>query len=210
MKRYKQAKRGTYKARTRKTYTYEICDGRDRDTRTLFNKRIHIPATYDGYKHTEYIADVYKKERDNSTHTYISMTNAMNEIFPEINAPHNAHTQRGTAQYRKFIPQPHNHISYNRHVQRMPRYLRDGDKDTVHRDTRRVKCILLYKDGTIAHMGIFRRTRITRTSNTRIETEIYLHRNDRKLQVYEGIPPTKIYGMTPKEIKAHDVEMYYI
>ena len=196
MKRYKQAKRGTYKARTRKIYTYDICDGQDRDKRT----RIHIPIRYDGYKRTIYVKIIHGKTRNNRAHTYVGMTNTINELFPEINAPHNARTYRGTAPTRKYAP---------------PEYTRTRVKHTfsdteTHRDTRRVKCILLYTDGTIAHMGIFRRTRITRTSNTRIETEIYLHRNDRKLQVYEGIPPTKIHGMTPTEIRAHDVEIYYI
>ena len=165
MKRYKQAKRGAYKARTRKTYTYDICDGRDRDTRT----QIHIPIRYDGYKRTIYVKVIHGKTRNNRARTYVGMTNAMNEIFPEINAPHNARTHRGTAPTRKYAPPEYTRTRV--------KHTFNEEEDEIHKDTRRVKCILLYTDGTIAHMGIFRRTRITYTDNYRICTETYLHRN---------------------------------
>ena len=97
MKKYNRDKRGTYNAHMKKMHTHEKCNARP---------RIHIPIHYDGYNRIEYITIIHTKTRNNKAHTYIGMTNAMNELFPEINAPHTNKTHRGTATFTNTFTLP--------------------------------------------------------------------------------------------------------
>lgn len=194
MKKHIKARRTQYKSHLRRTkHTLDACD-----TSNTTSRRIHIPIRYDGYARTEYVKVVYGKTRNTRTHTYISVTNTINEIFPEINAPHNAHTYRGTAPYRKFIPQETDYSPPAR------------EPDTIHKDTRTVKCIIMNGDDEIIYIGMMRRTRTVNV--TRGTIDIMLHRNDREMDAYEiAIDPDRIiHGITVREIKAHGVEIYYI
>lgn len=204
MQKYNRDKRATYNARIKNINAHDTYNAHDKRT------RIHINVHYDGYNHTQYVKIIYGKTRDTRAQTYVNTTNAINDIFPDINAPHNAHTHRANAPYHKFIPQPHNHISYNRHTQRIPRYLRGEDKDTIHKDTRTVKCIIMNYDEEIVYIGMMRRTRTVNATQGTID--ITLHRNKRTMQAHErAIDPDRIiHSMTVREIKAHDVEIYYI
>lgn len=204
MQKYNKQKRGIYKMHIKKIQINDTCNAQDRRT------RIHINIHYDGYNHTEYVPVIYGKTRDTHAQTYVKTVNVINDIFPDINAPHNAHTYRANAPYHKFIPQPHNHISYNRHIQRIPRYLRGEDKDTIIKDTRTVKCIIINDDEDIIYIGMMRRTRTV--NRTRGTIDIILHRNKRTMQAYErAVDPDRIiHGIEVREIKKHDVEIYYI
>lgn len=201
MKKYNRNKRGTYRQATRRrTHTHESYDGRDGRTRKLLNKRIHIPMRYDGCNRIEYIADAYKKERDTHAQIHIGVTNAMNEIFPEINAPHNAKTHKGTAPYRKRV------ITHTDHMP--PEHMMKEMHDRyTYTETRRVKCIIYNSEGEMIYTGIFRRT--LKTDGEHIH--VTLHRADRSIDVKPYRPMNNtIHGVTLAEIYAHDVEIYQI
>ena len=193
MKRYNREKRGTYNARINKhRHTGANCERRNR------TKHIHIHVKYDGYNKIEYVKVIHGKTRNNKARTYIDMKNTINELFPDINAPHNAHTYRGTATYHKYIPQA---TTYTRP---------EPEPDTINKDTRTVKCIIMNDNEDIIYIGKMRRTRtINYTKGT---IDIMLHRNKRTMQAYErAINPDRIiHSITVREIKAHDVEIYYI
>ena len=192
MQRYNRDKRGTYNARIKNINTHEICNAHDK------YKRIHIHVHYNGYNHTEYIPIIYKKTRNNKAQTYVNITNAINDIFPEINKSHTAHTYRATATYHKYIPQE---TYYTRP---------EPEPDTIHKDTRTVKCIIMNDDEDIIYIGYIRRTRIVNITQGTID--ITLHKGTRTMQAYErAIDPDRIiHSITIREIKAHDVEIYYI
>ena len=204
MKKYNTRKRGTYKAHTRKIKIYE-----KRDTRNKA-QRIKIHIHYDGYNDTRYDGHIIPQPpRNNETQRYINITNTINDIFPNINAPHNAHTQRANASYHKFIPQPHNHISYSRRIQYIPRYLRGDDKDTIVKDTRTVKCIILNDDDKVLYIGKIRRTRTV--NRTRGTIDIILHKGEEEYEAQERAVNQDmiIHGMTIRKIRTYGVEIYY-
>lgn len=198
MKKHIKARRTQYKSHLRRAkHTLDTCG-----TRNTTIGRIRIPIRYDGYARTEYVKVVYGKTRDTRTHTYISVTNTINEIFPEINAPHNAHTYRGTAPYRKYIPTQGARIRDNE-------YPHDTKPEPIQTDTRSVKCIIYNRDDEIIYIGMMRRTKTTYWSHPYIE--ITLHRNDRTMTAYPYIPLDKeIHGVPMAEIRAHGVELYHI
>ena len=122
----------------------------------------------------------------------------MNEIFPEINKPHTAHTYRATAPYHKYIPQA---TTYTRPVY---------EEEEINKDTRTVKCIIMNDNEEIIYIGKMRRTRTV--NYTKGTIDIMLHKGTRTMQAYERAinPDRVIHSITVREIKAHDVEIYYI
>lgn len=192
MKKYNRDKRGTYNARIKKINTHDTCDTQDKRT------RIHIHIHYDGYNHTEYVKIIYGKTRDTHAQTYVNITNAINDIFPEINEPHINHIYRATCEYHRYIPQE---THYTRP---------EPEPDTINKDTHTVKCIIVNDNEDIVYIGMMRRTRTVNITQGTID--IILHRNKRTMQAYErAIDPDRIiHSMTVRDIKAHDVEIYYI
>lgn len=192
MKKYNRDKRARYNAQMKNINTHDTCDAHDK-----YN-RIHIHVHYDRYNHTEYIPIIYGKTRDNKAQRYVNITNVINDIFPEINKPHTEHTYRATATYHKYIPQE---TYYTRPAQ---------EPDTVHEDTHTVKCIIMNDNEDIIYIGMMRRTRTVNVTQGTID--ITLYRNKRTMQAYErAIDPDRIiHSITVREIKAHDVEIYYI
>jgi len=195
MIKYNRRKRGTYNARTRRIHINDAYS----DTHRAQRIHIHIAPHYDGYNRTEYARTIYNKTRDNSARTYVNITNTINDIFPQINAPHNAHTHRATAPYHKHIPQATDISPPDP----------DTQEHTIYRDTRRVKCIIFNAHNEMIHYGIFSRTR---TVNLTTRTATYtLHRNKRSIEVQPYIPTTThIHGISIQEIRAHGVEFYHI
>lgn len=192
MKKYNRDKRAKYNAQIKKIKVYDKCDAHDK------YKRIHIHIHYDGYNRTEYIPIIHKKTRNNKARTYVGMTNAIRDIFSDIDARHTQHVHRATATYHKYIPQKTTHTRP------------EPEPDTINKDTRTVKCIIMNDDEEIIYIGKMRRTRtINYTKGT---IDIMLHRNKRTMQAYErAINPDRIiHSITVREIKAHDVEIYYI
>ena len=203
MKKYNRDKRATYNARIKKIKTHETCDTHDK------YKRIHIHIHYDRYDSTEYVPIIYRKTRNNKAQTYVNTTNAINDIFPDINAPHNAHTYRANAPYRKY-PKTDD-TPYTRALKWQERVMEESmNEQRIYKDTRTVKCIIMNYDEEIVYIGMMRRTRIINASQGTID--VTLHRNERTMQAYErAIDPDRIiHGMTIRDIKAHDVEIYYI
>lgn len=192
MRKYNRERRGTYNARTNKHRHTD--ENRERRSQA---KRIHIHIHYDGYNHIEYIPIIYKKTRNNKAHTYIGVTNVMREIFKDIDT-HTGKVYRGTATYHKFIPQA---TTYTRP---------EPDPDIINKDTRTVKCIIMNDNEEIMYIGKMRRTRTV--NHTKGTINITLHRGTRTMQAYErAINPDRIiHSITVREIKAHDVEIYYI
>lgn len=193
MKKYNREKRAIYNSRINKhRYTHENRERRNR------SKRIHIHIHYDGYNRTEYIPIIYKKTRNNKAHTYVGMTNAIRDIFPDIDAPHTQHVHRATATYHKYIPQA---TTYTRP---------EPEPDTINKDTRTVKCIIMNDNEEIIYIGKIRRTRTV--NYTKGTIDIMLHKGTRTMQAYErAINPDRIiHSITVRDIKAHDVEIYYI
>jgi hypothetical protein len=192
MKKYNRDKRARSNARIRNIHTHDTCDAHDK------YKRIRIHIHYDGYNHTEYIPIIYGKTRNNKAQTYVNITNAINDIFPEINAPHTAHTYRATAPYHKFILQE---TEYTRP---------EPEPDTIYEDTRTVKCIIMNDNEDIIYIGMMRRTRTVNRTQGKIN--IMLRKGKRTMQAYERAVDLDriIHTMTIREIKAHDVEIYYI
>lgn len=195
MQRYNKDKRATYKQHARKIKIYDTCDAYDGQHNI---QRIHINIRYDTYNKNKYIADVYRKTRDTRAQTYVNITNAINDIFPSINAPHNAHTHRAICEYHKFIPQETYYTQP------------DGEPDTIHKDTRTVKCIIMNDEDDVIYIGMMRRTRTV--NHTQGTIDITLHRGTRTMQAYERAVDLDriIHGVKIKDIKAHDVEIYYI
>ncbi len=212
MKKYNRDKRATHNAQIdAMKHTHDNGDARDTQDRRA---RIHISIKYDGYAQAEYVKIIHGKTRDTRAQRYIGTTNAINDIFPDINAPHNAHTYRGTAPYRKY-PQRDNtpegifkRMSERAHA--WQDYIIENTPHTIHKDTRTVKCIILNDDDRIIYIGKMRRTRVVNV--TRGTIDITLHRNDREMHAYErAIDPDRIiHGLTVREIKTHEVEFYYI
>lgn len=192
MQKYNRQKRGIYKMHIKKMQTHDTCDAHDKRI------RIHIHVHYDRYNHTEYIPIIYGKTRDTHAQTYVNVTNAINDIFPEINKPHTARTHRATAPYHKYIPQETN---YTRPAQ---------EPDTIHEDTHTAKCIIMNDNEDIIYIGMMRRTRTVNVTQGTID--ITLYRNKRTMRAYErAVDPDRIiHSMTVRDIKAHDVEIYYI
>lgn len=195
MIKYNRRKRGAYNARTRRIHINDMRDAQDTQSQRI---HIQIGVRYDGYNRTEYTHTIYNKTRNNSARTHVNVTNTINDIFPQINAPHNAHTYRAIAPYKKFIP---------RETDISPR---EPEPDTIHTDTRTVKCIILNSDEDIVYIGMMRRTRTVNVTRGRID--ITLHRNKRTMQAHERAiyQDRVIHGITVKDIKAHGVEIYYI
>ena len=192
MKKYNRDKRMINKSRVRRNkYTHDTCDGRNRP-------RIHIPIRYANYNRIEYVPIIYGKTRDTHAQRYVKITNIITDIFPEINAPHNAHIYRATAPYHKYIPQE---TDYKRP---------EPEPDTIHEDTRTVKCIIINDNEDVIYIGKIRRTRTVNITKGTID--ITLHRNKRTMTAHErAIDPDRIiHSITVREIKAHDVEIYYI
>lgn len=205
MIKYNRDKRGTYNARIR-ARAYDKYDAQDTQDKRA---RIHIPIHYDGYNRVEYMPIIYSKTRDTRARTYVNITNAIRDIFPEIDAPHTAHTYRATAPYRKY-PQRDN-TPYTRALKWYEQMIEESTREqTIYKDTRTVKCIILNDKNTPIYIGMMRRTRtVNRTQGT---IHIMLHKGKRTLQAYErAVDPDKIiHNITVREIKAHDVEIYYI
>lgn len=199
MIKYNRRKRGTYNAHTQRArhiHINEICGAQGAGTQRI---HIRIASHYDGYNRTEYTRAPIRT-RDTRTAQYISMTNIIRDIFPEMDAPHTAHTHRATAPYRRQPP-----IFPYRD---MPRYLRESESDHIERDTRTVKCII-YSGDRILYIGMMRRTRVKNKHTG--QTQITLRRNDRTMDAYESIPPfSSIHGMSVAEIRAHGVELYEV
>ena len=194
MKKYNRDKRAKYNACINKNkYTYDTCNGHD--THKSMNIKIHV--RYDGHAQTIYIPIIYGKTRNNKARTYVGMHNIIRDIFPSIDKPHTQHIYRATAPYHTFIPQE---TDYTRPI--------DTD-DHTYKDMKRVKCIIYNRQDEIIHYGIF--TRLITLNYITHETHITLHRADRQIEVHEYIPRTDtIHGITIKEIRAHDVEIYHI
>lgn len=192
MKKYNRDRRAKYNARIKNINTHETCGTHDR------YKRIHIPIRYANYNHIEYVPVIYGKTRNNKAHIYTSVTNAIRDIFPSIDAQHTQHTYRATAPYHKYIPQETHHTRPER------------EPDTIHEDTRTVKCIIMNDKEDIIYIGMMRRTRTVNITQGTID--IMLHKGTRTMQAYERAVDLDriIHSMTIREIKAHDVEIYYI
>lgn len=194
MKKYNRDKRAKYNAHIKRMQTHDTCNAHDKRI------RIHIDVHYDGYNHTQYVKIIYGKTRNTHAQTYVNVTNAIRDIFPEIDKEHTAHTYRANAPYRKHPPE---------YIHReTPKYMKL--EDNITKDTRTVKCIIMNDDEDIIYIGMMRRTRITNA--TRGTINITLHRNKRTMQAYERAVDLDrvIHGMTIREIKTHDVEIYYI
>lgn len=198
MKRYNRDKRGTYNARTRKINIHEVCDTHEYD----IYKHIHIKPHYDGYSDIRYDTPVIRPPRTNKTHIYIGIHNAIRDIFPHIDAPHTQHIYRGTAPTHKIPPE------YTR--REIPRYMMNEDKEHINKDTRTVKCIIMNDKDEVIYIGNIRRTR--EVNYTRGTIHITLHKGERTINAHERAidPNMKIHGITVSDIKAHDVEIYYI
>lgn len=192
MKKYNRDKRARYNARIKNINTYGTYNAHNK------HKRIHIPIRYANYNRIEYVPIIYGKTRDTHAQRYVNITNAINDIFPEINKPHTSHTYRATATYHKFIPQE---TEYTRP---------EPEPDTIHEDTRTVKCIIMNDNEDVIYIGMMRRTRTINRTQGRIY--ITLHKGTRTMQAYERAVDLDriIHSMTIREIKAHDVEIYYI
>lgn len=192
MKKYNRDKRMINKSRVRQNkYTHDTCEASNRP-------RIHIPIRYANYNRIEYVPIIYRKTRDTHAQRYVKITNIITDIFPEINAPHTKHIYRATAEYHKFIPQETN---YTRP---------EPEPDTIHEDTRTVKCIIINDNEDVIYIGKMRRTRTVNITKGTID--ITLHRNKRTMTAHErAIDPDRIiHSITVREIKMHDVEIYYI
>ena len=189
MKKYNRDKRASYNARNKKINTHETYNAHNK------YKRIHIQIRYANYNHIEYVPVIYGKTRNNKAQTYVNITNVINDIFPEINKPHTAHTYRATAEYHRYIPQE---TDYTR-----PEY--DDTRTTYRRE--RVKCIIYNDKQEIIHYGIFIRTIEINDKNATYK----LHRSNRYIEVKPFIPFTQtINGVDIHEIWRHNVEIYRI
>ena len=199
MKKYNKDKRAAYKAHTRKnTYTYDGCGAYP-------HKRIHIRIRYDGYKRTQYDNGVRVYIRKNDAQRYVNIVNAINDIFPAINAPHTQHTHRAIAPYKRVIlTEP-----------TIP-YAPPSDLNNTHstyEDTRTAKCIIFNDKDEMIHYGWIRRTiHIDRYSKHHSEVHITLYKGNRSIDVRPYIPAAmkEIHGIPIQEIRKNGVEFYHI
>lgn len=191
MKKYNREKRGTYNARIRNIRTHDTCE-------TSIRPRIHIQIRYANYNRIEYVPIIYGKTRNTHAQRYVNITNIINDIFPEINAPHTQHVYRATCEYHKYIPQE---TDYTRP---------EPEPDTIITTTHTTKCIIMNDNEDIIYIGMMRRTRTINITKGTID--ITLHKGTRTMKAYERAinPDTRIHNITIREIKAHDVEIYYI
>ena len=190
MKKYNKEKRAGYKAYIH-THAYH-----KHDTHDAYNpyKYIHISPRYDTYNSTTYIVE-FARSRDTHAQQYIAITNAINDIFPDINAPHNAHTYAGVAPYRKYIIGDTN-------IQR-PRQL---ETPSTYTDTKRAKCMVYNKRGEFIYAGHIRRT-IEIYDDT---VTVTLHMADRHMRVYPYMPTEGRCGFTVEDLRKYGVEFYHI
>lgn len=193
MKRYNRDKRAKYNAQNKIMQMHDSCNAQN----TRKTSRIHIHVKYDGYNKTIYIPVVYGKTRDTRARTYIGMTNAIRQIFPELDKAHTQPTHRANAPYKQFIPPRTN---YTRPKEE--EYIRN-----IYREER-VKCIIYNEDGDkMIHYGIFIRSIHIYGDDITYK----LHRNKRSIQIYPYMPiADKINGVDIHEIWAHNVEIYKI
>lgn len=191
MKKYNRDKRNTHKINTHNIKIDDTCNS---------NNSIHIQIRYDTYRHTEYMPVIYHKTRNDKAQRYVKITNTINDIFPDINAPHNAHTHRAIAPYKAFIPTARTYLPP----------IQEEEYTKPIKDTRTVKCIIMNSKEEMIYVGFMRRTRIVDAHNGTID--ITLHRNKRTMKAYErAVDPDRIiHGLTIREIRRHDVEIYYI
>lgn len=203
MKKYNTRKRATYnQASTQKTHTLNATHNTQKARKT--HKDIHISIRYDGYARTKYDNGILHDRHASKDQIYTNITNAVNDTFPEINAPRNAHTHRALSPYKSVIlTEPD--IPYT-----PPSELNKHTSE--YESTARKKCVIFNTHDEIIYMGVFTRTiHITRIGKTHGTATITLYRNDRSIQVYPYIPRTNnIHGMTLKDIREHDVELYHI
>ena len=122
--------------------------------------------------------------------------NAINDIFPDINAPHTQHIYMPTGTYKKFIVQPAD----------IPRTRPEADTHSRYTDTKRTKCMIYNAQGKFIYAGIFRRT----IDIDGDELRITLHRADRQVQVYPYVPIDGKCGYTVEELRKHGIEFYHI
>ena len=207
MKKYNTRKRATYnQASTQKTHTLNATHNTQKTRKT--HKDIHISIRYDGYARTKYDNGILHDRHTSKEQTYTNITNALNDTFPEINAPHNAHTHRAIAPYKRVIlTEPDIPYTAPSDLQSDPTNIH-----TEYENTARKKCVIFNTHDEIIHMGVFTRTiHIDRYGKYHGTATITLYRNDRSIQVYPYIPRTNnIHGMTLKDIREHDVELYHI
>lgn len=202
MKKYNTRKRAIYK---QQLHAHEMHDAHE--AYDLY-KYIHISIRYDGYKHTEYIAEYYRQTHRRNARMYINMMNAINDIFPDIYAPHNAHIYNANAPYRQCIPSPDTGVritaprTHTRQRRRTETRQRIA-QDTHIKDKRKVKCIIFSHDKPIYACKIIRTIEI---HNGEIRT--YLHKKSARIRVYPYIVQGTCKGYTDEQIRAHDVEIY--
>ena len=199
MRRYNKDKRATYKQYTRKIKIYDTrdgCDGRNN------MQHIHISIRYDGQRHTQYDKGVFIHKTQSKAQKYVNITNAINDTFPDINAPHNAHTYRANCEYHTFIPQ---HTDY-----RAPEDLNNAH--STYEDTRTAKCVIFNAHDKVIYYGWMRRTiHIDRYGKHHADVKITLHKGDRNFEVHTYIPLTDtIKGVSIQELRKNDVELYHI
>jgi len=195
MKKYNKDKRARYKLHTRRLNINDKCDAQNVQNKI---KQIHININYDGYNRIEYMPIIFGKTRNNKAQKYINITNTINDIFPDINAPHNAHIYRAIAPYIPTAPIP----PYTR-----PEYTEEDYGIFKYTDTKSAKCIIFNAQDEVIYYGIIRRT-IKIYGRDAI---IYLHKGERTINVRPYIPlMDEIKGVSIDEIRAHGVELYHI
>ena len=205
MKKYNRDKRARCKANTR-TQADAMRDKHTQDKHDTHDTHIHVAIKYDGYNHTQYDKPIVRHTRKSNAQRYVGMTNAINDIFPDINAPHNAHTHRANCEYHKFIPT----------TATPPRTAPEdlNNRISTYSDTRTVKCIIFNARDEIIYIGTLRRTIYIKRYSKYTELNdviITLHRGDRNIQVSAYIPLVDtIHGVSIHEIRAHGVELYHI
>lgn len=192
MKKYNRDKRAKYNAQNKNMQMHDTRNAQN----TCKTSRIHIHVKYDGYNKTIYIPVVYGKTRDTRVRTYIGMTNAIRQIFPELDRAHTQPTRRANAPYKRFIP-PRTDYARPKEEEAPEIYRRE-----------RVKCIIYNEDGDkMIHYGTFIRTIHIKHG----DATYMLHRNDRSLQVFPHIPfGDTINGVDIHDIWEHKVEIYKI
>lgn len=194
MQKYNRDKRARYNAHIKKINTHDTCDGQAH--KAHMNITIHV--RYDGHAQTIYIPIIYGKTRNTHAQRYVNIHNAIRDVFPSIDAPHTKHIYRATCEYHKYIPQE---TYYTRP---------EPEPDTIMTDTHTAKCIIMNDNDEVIYIGHIRRTRIVNVTKGTIE--ITLHKGDRHMTAYERAtnPDMIIHGITIRDIKAHDVEIYHI
>ena len=230
MKKYNRDKRARYNAHIKNMQTHDTCNAHDKRT------RIHIDVHYDGYNHTQYVKIIYGKTRDTHAQTYVNTTNAIRDIFPELDKEHTSHVHRATAPYKRFIPTEYTgthgyaeppkrrkrHITYEttkheftkdvnneiEHTIYKSKRMGDGIYTYVHKRVKRAKCIIFDKNDGIIYIGTLKREIKMNDDGT---TTYTLYRNKRSIQVYPHITlQNNIHGLSIERIKEHAVEFYRI